>query len=116
MPKKEAEKKMGRQEQPVYAINKIKQDPIDSSVAEMQWIDNKLVFNDESFAELAVRMERWYDVDIEIDSKDAQLLQKRITGNFEKESIDQAIEALKEMIPMMPFKYEKKENKIIIHR
>lgn len=114
--KKEAEKSDSKYAQPAISINKLKYSGIDSTVAETQWIDNKLVFDDESFADLAVRMERWYDVDIEIDSKDAQLLQKRITGNFEKETIDQAMEALKEMIPMLPFKYEKTGNKIIIHR
>jgi len=114
--KKEAEKNDSKYEQPVISINKLKLSPVDSTVAEIQWIDNKLVFDDEAFADLAVRMERWYDVDIKIDSKDPQLLQKRITGNFEKETIDQAIEALKEMIPGMPFKYEKTGNKIIIHR
>lgn len=114
--KKEAEKIGAKQEQPAYAIDKLKHNPIDSTVAETQWIENKLVFDDESFADLAVRMERWYDVEIEIDSRDAQLLQKRITGNFKKETIDQAIAALKEMMPTIPFKHEKEGNRIIIHR
>ena len=112
-PEKDAGKNAAKREQPAYAINKLKQDPLDSTVAETQWIDNKLVFNDESFADLAVRMERWYDVDIELDSKDGQLLQKRMTGNFEKETIDQALEAL---TVLMPFKHEKTGSKIIIHR
>ena len=96
---------------PAFSLDKLKYRPLDSAVVETQWIDNKLVFNDESFEELAVRMERWYDVDIDIN--DILLKQKRITGNFEKETIEQAIEALKLMIP---FKYEHTGNKIIIHR
>jgi transmembrane sensor len=109
--KKEAEKSDSKYAQPTISINKLKHSVIDSAVAETQWIDNKLVFNDESFAELAIRMERWYDVDIEIN--DPTLLQKRMTGNFEKETIEQAIEALKLTIP---FKHEQTGNKIIIHR
>ncbi len=109
--KKEAEKNDSKYAQPAISINKLKHNPVDSAVAETQWIDNKLVFNDESFAELAIRMERWYDVDIEIS--DPLLLQKRMTGNFEKETIEQAVEALKLMIP---FKHEQTGNKIIIHR
>ncbi len=96
---------------PAISINKLKHNAVDSSVAETQWVDNKLVFDDESFAELAIRMERWYDVVIEIN--DPQLQQKRMTGNFEKETINQAIDALKEMIP---FRHEQTGNKIIIHR
>jgi transmembrane sensor len=106
-----AEKDDSKYAQPAISINKLKHSVIDSAVAETQWIDNKLVFNDESFAELAVRMERWYDVDIEIN--DPALLQKRMTGNFEKETIEQAIEALKLTIS---FKHEQTGNKIIIHR
>jgi transmembrane sensor len=97
--------------QPAISINKLKPATLDSVVAETQWVENKLVFNDESFADLAVLMERWYNVDIEIN--DPQLSQKRMTGNFEKETIEQAIEALKLTIP---FKYEQTGNKIIIHR
>ncbi|MEO7393638.1 MAG: FecR family protein [Chitinophagaceae bacterium] len=97
--------------QPAISINKLIRSIADSTVAETQWVDNKLVFNDESFAELAVRMERWYDINIEIT--DPLLEQKRMTGNFEKETINQAIEALKLMIP---FKHEQAGNKINIHR
>jgi len=96
--------------QPVISINKLRHNPVDSTVAEIQWVENKLVFNDESFAEVAVKMERWYDVEIELT--DPQLLQKRLTGNFEKETIEQALEALKISIP---FSYEQTGSKIIIH-
>jgi transmembrane sensor len=109
--KKEAGRNDDKYLQPAISINKLKPVTLDSVVAETQWVENKLVFNDESFADLAVLMERWYNVDIEIN--DPQLSQKRMTGNFEKETIEQAIEALKLTIP---FKYEQTGNKIIIHR
>lgn len=95
----------------LMSVNKLKYSPVDSTVAETQWVNNKLVFRDESFSELAVRMERWYDVDIEIT--DANVADERLNGIFETETIIQALEALKESIP---FKYEKAGNKIIIHR
>ena len=96
---------------PLMSINKLKYEAEDSAVAETQWINNRLVFNDESFEELAVRMERWYDVKISID--DERLKSKRLTGNFERENIDQALEALKYLIR---FRFEKTGNNIIIHR
>ena len=95
----------------LMSVNKLKYDPADSTVAETQWIDNKLVFRDESFDELAARLERWYNVSIEI--KDKRLQQRRFSGIFENETIEQALEALKESLP---FRYEIKGTNIIIHR
>lgn len=95
----------------LMAINKLKYNPKDSSVAEIQWVNNKLVFRDESFSELAVQMERWYDV--QIDITDPAIADERLNGIFESETIVQALEALKEFIP---FQYEKTGSKIIIHR
>ena len=95
----------------LMSINKLKYNPEDSSVAETQWIDNKLVFRDESFEELSIRMERWYNIHIDIN--DARLAEKRFSGIFENETVEQALDALKISVP---FKYEQNGNKIIIHR
>lgn len=95
----------------LVAINKLKYSPVDSTVAETQWVNNKLVFRDEPFTDLAVRLERWYDVQIEI--RNAELANVRMNGIFESETIIQALDALKESIP---FKYEKTGSKIIIYR
>lgn len=109
--RKETEKNEEKNSSPAISINKLKRSGADSTVAETQWVENKLVFNDESFADVVIRMERWYDVEIELN--DPKLQQKRLTGNFEKETIDQALEALQLTIP---FKHEQTGNKIIIHR
>lgn len=95
----------------LVAINKLKYNPADSTVAEVQWVNNKLVFRDEAFSEVVVRMERWYDVQIAIE--DPGISDVRLTGVFESETIIQALEALKESIA---FQYEKAGNRIIIHR
>lgn len=96
---------------PTVSINKLKFITPDSTIAENQWVENKLVFRDQTFEELAKMMERWYNVKLEIQS-DA-LKSTRMNGNFEKESIDQAIEALKLIIP---FKTNQKGNTIIIYQ
>lgn len=96
---------------PTVSINKLKYDQVDKTLPETQWVENRLVFRDEAFEELAARMERWYDVKIVIEGE--QLKQTRMNGSFDKETIDQALEALKLMIP---FKIEQKDRKIIIHR
>ncbi len=95
----------------LVSINKLLYNPEDSTVAETMWTDNKLVIRDESFDEIALRMERWYNVEMEI--KDPQLRLKRFSGVFENETIEQALEALQITVP---FRYEQKGNTIIIHR
>ena len=63
------------------------------AMIETSWVDNKLIFQDETFAELARQMERWYNVTIRFD--DAQLGQLQFTGIFEKETVRQALDALR---------------------
>lgn len=96
--------------QPLIAVNKINYLPVDSAVVEIQWTENKLVFRDEAFADLAVDMERWYNVTIDIE--DPILAGARLTGIFENETIEQALEALK---LSTPFITNKKGNHISIH-
>lgn len=96
---------------PVVSVNKLWYSPEDSTLAETDWMSNRLIFRDESFDELAVRMERRYGVEIEIANE--SLKDERLNGIFETESVSQALEALKEMIP---FKYERKGDRIFINR
>ncbi|WPV01104.1 DUF4974 domain-containing protein [Mucilaginibacter sp. cycad4] len=65
----------------------------DSLPAEAQWLENKLVFDNEYFDEVAKKMERWYSVSISF--KNEQLKQKRFSGKFTKESLNTALDALK---------------------
>lgn len=111
-----SEPKIKKPEAPVHAeplisVNKLRYNPLDSTVAETEWVNNRLVFRDETFESLATKMERWYDVSITI--KDPSLSEARLNGTFQSESVVQALGALQEMIP---FNYDKNENKIIIHR
>ena len=63
------------------------------AVIETSWIDNKLIFQDEEFGELARQMERWYGVYIRFDRPGLE--EWRFTGTFQHETIQQALEALK---------------------
>lgn len=73
------------------------------------WRFNKLVFKSERFEDLAVKLERWYNVEIELE--DTGLKNSLYTGTFEKENIEQAIQALS---LSLPFKYEINKNHIRI--
>jgi ferric-dicitrate binding protein FerR (iron transport regulator) len=81
----------------------------DSTIAETSWVENKLVFDDEDFEEIARKMERWYGVSIRF--KTERLKRERLTGVFEKETVSQALAYLQETTP---FHFTIKNNEIII--
>lgn len=60
---------------------------------EVAWIDNKLVFWNEPFDKVAEKMERWYDVRIHFDTP--ALTREVLSGTFEKETLDQALNILR---------------------
>ena len=63
-------------------------------IKEIAWKENKLVFEDDSLADIAVLLERWYGVRIEFD--DDSIRSYRFTGVFEKEDLQALLDFLKE--------------------
>ena len=74
------------------------------------WKDGKLIFTNEKFEDLAIRLERWYNVKIIIKSQ--KLRNERFTGKFENETTEQVLNAL--MIAE-PFEYTMNKNIITIY-
>ena len=70
------------------------------TIIETSWVENKLIFQDEPFDEIARQLERWYGVSIIF--KNDHLKDNRLTGSFKNETIRQALEALRFTAP---FKY-----------
>lgn len=56
------------------------------------WLDNQLIFREEPLRDVARRLERWYDVEVQI--ADPEIAQRRLTATFERESLDEALDAL----------------------
>jgi transmembrane sensor len=102
--RKELKLEVGRSKTPKLAL----QDQIDPQPL-TAWKDNKLIFNNEKFEDLAVKIERWYDVKITI--KSLKLRKERFTGTFENETTEQVLNAL--MIAE-PFEYIVDKNEITI--
>jgi transmembrane sensor len=73
------------------------------------WKDNRLEFDNERFKDLIVKIERWYDVDIDLNY--SALNEARFSGKFDKETIEQAMKAL---TLVTPFHYEIRKNRITI--
>ena len=86
-------------------------DNIDNDIIETAWVHNKLVFNEETFEDLALRMERWYGVKIHF--RNDGLRTNHITGTFENETVQQALDALQYTTP---FKYTINKNEIAIFK
>lgn len=101
------------EQEPIVAISKLKYSPLDSSVTEVQWKDNILAFDNEKMEDVALKMERWFDVEIEI--KEDALNKKRLTGKFENENIEQALEALA-YTSTDAFTFKRNGRKIIIYK
>jgi len=97
--------------EPIVQVSHLNYSKKDSTIIETAWIQNKLVFRDEPFRDLALQMERWYSVSIHFDDPIKKELQ--FTGVFENESIQQALEALK---LSGKFNYTIKGDKVIISK
>lgn len=82
----------GQEPEPLVTISHLTYQEKDSAIVETSWLENKLAFVDESFKDLALKMERWYGVTIQFnDEKTAAL---RFTGAFENETVEDAMRAL----------------------
>lgn len=87
------EKPESKKPETIFSIEKINYLPEKNIILETAWVDNRLEFRSESFQDVAKKMERWYDVHISFTSK--KMEEKILTGSFENETIEQALEALK---------------------
>jgi transmembrane sensor len=77
----------------------------------ISWKDNKLIFDNESFSSLVIRIERWYNVRIVVNYP--ELYSARFTGKFDKETLEQVMIAL---VSVTPFKYNIKKDLVTISK
>ncbi len=65
----------------------------DSIATEVLWVKNTLAFDQESLEDVALKIERWYDVKVKI--REESLKHTEYSGVFEDESLRQVMEALR---------------------
>ncbi len=94
----------------LYSITTVKKDQ-NGLLPQTSWVQNKLVFDDESFEDLAPKMEKWYNINIHF--KEEAMRQIRFSGVIEKETIDQALKAMQ---LSYPFRYSINGNDIWISK
>lgn len=95
---------------PIIAIKRLTYTETDTVAIETSWTQNKLVFKDEAFVEVAQKMERWYDVEIIFRNK--KLEEELLNGDFRKETLSQALEGLRFTTD---FKYRIENQTVIIY-
>lgn len=62
------------------------------------WKDDKLVFRNEPFESLTIKLERWYGVNIEIE--DEEIKKYHFNGTFEKETIHDVLNIIHFTLPI----------------
>jgi len=83
-----------------------------NTTAITSWKDQLLVFADETFEDITIKMERWFNMKISID--DDKLRRDRYTGKFvNNETVYQVLEAIKITTPI---EYTVQNDEIIITR
>ena len=95
---------------PLIAIRQLTYQNNDTMAVETSWTQNKLSFKNELFADVARKMERWYDVSFEFDNKSKENL--LMYGTFTTETVREALEAL---VFSFGFKYRIENKKVIIY-
>jgi len=90
-------------------IKPILLNPQISVAPDTAWLVNKLIFMDESFYDLALQMQRRYNVVIYFRNEKARSY--KFAGRFEDEDIE---DALKELQAIAPFSYKRSNNEIYI--
>jgi len=92
-------------------IKPVNKNIADIDITETAWVYNKLAFEDERFEDLALKMERWYDLKIVFESE--KLKDYRVSGSFVNETPEQAFNTL---MFLLPFKYSIKNKEVKIMR
>ena len=91
------------------SMKKINYLPADSTVIETSWVDDRLIFRDLPFSDMAIEIERKYGVGFRFTNEKTKQL--RFSGNFKNETIDQVLKALQ---MANHFSYQKINGTIII--
>jgi len=79
--------------EPIVSIKKLSYQQGEQTAVETLWTQNKLSFQDETFADISAKMQRWYDVSFEFRNPERETT--RFTGTFKDETLQQALEAMK---------------------
>lgn len=87
-----------------YNISLIDSTKKESERFETAWLYNRLEFRGDDFQELALKLDRWYNINIIFE--DDAVKELSFNGSFEKETPEQAFKALQTAVPRFTYKIE----------
>lgn len=67
-------------------------DPTYRTLIETSWVEDKLIFRNETFSDVSKRLERWYNIHFSFEDK--RHLQDKLTGYFKDQPIKNVMDAL----------------------
>jgi len=94
-PAVEAVKK--KHENDSYTIKLLQVEKNSGMIAEIAWVNHKLVFDNEPLSQIAQKLEKWYDTPVTIN--DSRLATEKFTGEFESENMSEVLTALQITYP-----------------
>ncbi|WP_343305981.1 FecR domain-containing protein [Chitinophaga niabensis] len=86
-------------------------DPQDHKAKEIAWVRSRLKIQDESLEQIAIRLQKWYGIQIVIT--DEAVKQYSYSGTFESETVIKALEALQ---LSYPFSFQMEQSRIVISK
>jgi ferric-dicitrate binding protein FerR (iron transport regulator) len=98
-------------EQPVMILSKVHYRNNDTISTEALWVNNILAFDNEGMDNVFFKIERWYNVDIEV--KNMELLSKHFTATFQNKPLEEIMQALQ---LTFHFNYKIEGDKVIISK
>jgi len=79
---------------PQIVVKELKPNPTyNNIIGEIAWTQNKLYFEDETFENIGLRMERWFGKKVTIANESLKNI--HYTGNFENETMEEVLSYLK---------------------
>lgn len=79
--------------------------------ASLGWLNKRLIFDEEPFGRIVNRLERYYDIRIEV--LDKELLSQKVTASFENERMENVLKVLSLSLKA---KYNLNENKVEFYK
>jgi len=87
-----SQKSLKEKDEPLIMISQLHPFTKDSGSIEILWTKNKLAFDNESLEQVALKIERWYNIKVIIT--DDTLKKAEYSGVFDNESLTEVMEAL----------------------
>lgn len=75
------------------------------------WLDGRLIFREEKLADVFKQIERWYDVQIEVEESENEILKKQFSADLKTRSVREVMDVIQEV---MEIEYRIENDRILV--